>query len=169
MSPHLEMTEQTNAIDVCDMQSHVRIDASVVRDWVARVLAREGRVCGEVSIVIVDDAAIQRINAQFLGHDWPTDCVTFPMDGPEEEALSGEVVVSAEMAIRQAPLHGMSTEAELALYVIHGLLHLCGCDDVTEADRDEMRRREAIHLAAFGLGFVDRASSLADGGMPCPA
>ena len=81
----------------------------------------------------------------------PTDVITFPLSEPGDPGLSGELVVSAEMAVATAgesradPLH------ELALYVVHGLLHLCGLDDLTPEAANAMRAGEGEALASLGL------------------
>ncbi len=99
----------------------------------------------------MDDATIQVVNRRHLDHDWPTDVITFPLSEPDEPALAAEIVVSAEMASVTARETGVDPWHELALYVVHGLLHLCGHDDRTVDDRVEMRRRESEILAQAGL------------------
>ena len=77
--------------------------------------------------------------------------VSFVLSEPGEPALCGELVVSAERAAAIARRAGVDPQAELALYVVHGLLHLCGYDDQAPADADAMRRREGEILAREGL------------------
>ena len=110
-----------------------------------------GSTRASISIALVDDATIQRVNRRHLGHDWPTDVISFPLSEPGRPDLAGELVVSAEMAAATARRGGVDPWAELALYVVHGLLHLCGYDDRAAADVDAMRRRESEILAREGL------------------
>jgi probable rRNA maturation factor len=77
--------------------------------------------------------------------------ISFVLADPTEAALAGELVVSAEMAAETARAGGFDARAELALYLVHGLLHLCGYDDQTPAEAATMRRREAEVLAKEGL------------------
>lgn len=91
----------------------------------------------ELSIAIVDDAAIAAINQQFLNHTGPTDVISFDLD----DGL-GEIVVSAERACIVAKQLRRTPAAELALYLVHGLLHLAGLDDRTPAQRRAMRAAE---------------------------
>lgn len=63
------------------------------------------------------------------------------------KTIDGEVVISTETAVRNSATHGTSVDHELALYVVHGLLHLCGYDDLTPVEKRLMRRREAESLA----------------------
>jgi probable rRNA maturation factor len=65
--------------------------------------------------------------------------------------LVGELVIGVEVALEQARVGGHEVDAELALYVIHGLLHLVGYDDKDAHDRKQMRVRERYHLNGLGL------------------
>jgi hypothetical protein len=76
--------------------------------------------------------------------------ISFPLSSPDDPILAGELVVSAELAVLMAAEDGVEPRDELALYIVHGLLHLCGYDDSNESDAAEMRRREAEILAESG-------------------
>ncbi len=90
----------------------------------------------EVEITYVSDAEIARIHGEFLDDPTPTDVITFH---------HGEILISAETAARQALEHGQTLEHELALYLVHGLLHLAGWHDEEEAEAAEMARvQEAV-------------------------
>ena len=64
--------------------------------------------------------------------------------------IAGELVISVETGLREAATHGWSLEAELLLYAIHGFLHLCGYDDLSDEDRPAMRQRERELMADVG-------------------
>ncbi|MEO6808634.1 MAG: rRNA maturation RNase YbeY [Isosphaeraceae bacterium] len=137
-------------IEFSDHQNHLRVDHEALGDLACRVLAREGVLKASVSIALVDDATIHDLNRLHLGHDWPTDVITFPLSDPGDPLLAGELIVSTEMAATTARGADLDPLAELALYVVHGVLHLCGLDDQNALDKAAMRLREAEHLAAFG-------------------
>jgi probable rRNA maturation factor len=137
-------------IEFSDHQTHLRVDHQALGDLARRVLAREGVLKATVSIALVDDPTIHHLNRLHLGHDWPTDVITFPLSEAGDSVLAGELIVSTEMAATTAREAGLEPLAELALYVVHGVLHLCGLDDQNAQDRAAMRLREAEHLAAFG-------------------
>ena len=137
-------------------------------DWLARivetVLRGEGVTSAELSIALVNDAAIHVVNRQFLAHDEATDVISFLLNeadvddagksaqrSPQPRHIDGEVVVSGETAQRCAVEAGCRASDELALYLVHGLLHLCGYDDHSTADRRVMRGRERSHLQKLGL------------------
>jgi probable rRNA maturation factor len=138
-------------VEVSDTQGHLRVDRSSLIELVHGALAAQHVTCASISIAVVDDAGIHALNRDYLGHDWPTDVISFPLSALDEPVLTGEVVVSAEMACAQARAIGVEPYEELALYIVHGLLHLCGFDDHDGADAQRMRQREGELLALAGL------------------
>ncbi len=142
--------EDAIAVEISDTQGRLQVAPEELTEVVRTVLDAEGRPRASISIALVDQASIHAINREHLGHDWPTDVISFPLSGPDDEELAGELIVSAEMAAETAAEIGVDPRDELALYVVHGLLHLCGYDDLSEADAAEMRRREGELLAACG-------------------
>lgn len=90
----------------------------------------------EIEVSIVSDEEIARVHGDFLDDPTPTDVITFH---------HGEILISADTALRQGAEHGQSLDHEVALYLVHGLMHLAGWDDHEEAEAREMtRRQEAI-------------------------
>lgn len=117
---------------------------------VEAILAAHGVARGTVSLALVDDATIHEVNREFLSHDEPTDVISFVLEsGPGW--LDGEIVASVDTAARHAAEVGWTTADELLLYVIHGLLHLVGHDDLSDEARPRMRAAERAWLAHFGL------------------
>lgn len=114
--------------------------------WIANRFALE---CLSVSISIVDDPTIHRLNLQHLQHDWPTDVISFAFDsGPK---TSGEIIASWDTAQRLSQIAGWRDSDELLLYVLHGLLHIVGLDDVAPEDKFRMRQLESEFLMAAGV------------------
>lgn len=138
-------------ISIASPQESVPIDRGRMREAVRAVLVGEGVADAEISLAFVDDATIHRLNMRYLQHDEPTDVLSFPLSEPNAIRLSGELVIGAEVAQAQATARGHDVQAELALYVIHGLLHLCGHDDHEEAEAAAMRERERHYLGQLGL------------------
>ena len=130
------------------------------------VMSKSEQARSEVSVAIVDDTTIEKLNREFLEHDFPTDVLSFNLDG-DIGTLVGEVVVSVDTAERVAPEHGWSTDEELLLYVAHGALHLIGYEDSTSEQKKEMRRLEREVLAELGVvvpEFSKEQAAVADGG-----
>jgi len=95
---------------------------------------------GDLSVAFVSDEAIARAHAQFMGDPTPTDVITF--QGDPEMDFCGEVMVSVDTAQRACSEQGVSLSYELTLYLVHGLLHLCGHDDHDPEDLAAMRDAE---------------------------
>ncbi len=115
-----------------------------------------------ISIAIVDDAQIRKINKQFLNRDSTTDCLSFDLSDDDTNApKSFELVVNAEMAVKEANSRDHSSEAELALYITHGLLHNLGFDDSSKDRLRKMRDTEDEILKQQGYGLVYNKSTRA--------
>jgi probable rRNA maturation factor len=145
-------------IKVASPQEVVPIDRGHLREIARAVLEGENVSAATVSLAFVDNPTIHRLNKQFLSHDEPTDVLTFPLSGPGAKTLEGEIVIGAEVARAQAAERGHDEQAELALYVIHGLLHLCGFDDTTKKSVQAMRERERHYLHQLGLPAISDPS-----------
>ena len=146
-------------IDLGDAGAPIRVDRSRVRRTVHTALRALGRPRHSVSLTLVGDRTIRRLNRQYRGTDRVTDVLAFPMeDHPRLPApLLGEVVVSVQAAHRQAREHGHAAAAEIDLLVIHGLLHLVGYDDQTPLEARLMHERE---MAILGRLYRRPAPSL---------
>lgn len=149
-------------ITVTNSQKLITIPAKQVRK-LAHFFLQQGpadrRISwSQVSVVLVDDAGSQAINAAHLGHDYPTDVISFryePVPGEVDDGACGEIIVNVAMAIRIGPRWG-GWPRELALYLAHGCDHLGGADDASRTQRLSMRRRERRWLALAreaGLGL----------------
>ena len=150
--PFSSTPERQNAIEIA-VVNHQRIlgvDAARLKKLVEFALRSESVERASLSLVFVDDATLHDINRRHLGHDWPTDVVTFDLADDPSEGVIGELVVSAEMAKITATAAGTDPLAELALYVVHGTLHLCGYDDQTEDQIRRIRARERELLELDG-------------------
>jgi probable rRNA maturation factor len=138
-------------ISIATPQEIVPVDRGRMREVVRAVLDGEGVTEYEISLAFVDNPTIHQLNKRYLNHDEPTDILSFPLSDAGAKKLAGELVVGAEVALAQATERGHDVQAELALYVVHGLLHLCGHDDHEDDDRRVMRERERHYLRLLGL------------------
>ena len=129
------------------------LSQDAVRAVVEAVCEGEGVRVANVGVVLGDHRLVHDLNREWLGHDYETDVVSFVLD---EDALGrgeidGEVYVDLDTAAERAPEFGATTEHEALRYVVHGVLHLAGHDDATDAERDAMRALEDRYLAAAGV------------------
>ncbi len=161
------------SIDVfaADEQQAHPVDVARWAELARQVLAARG-VKGEteVSLLFEDEPAIAALNEQYLGQAGPTDVLSFPIEDdpvssgrspdyggsgpgadPEEVALTllGDVVVCPAVAARNADEHQVSVEDEMALLVVHGLLHLLGMDHEKDAEAERMEALERQLLDRF--------------------
>lgn len=137
-------------VNIADRQTTLVIDRARIKDAVRLVLDDSEFKQASISVAIVDDPTIHELNRRFLNHDYPTDVLSFPLERGRGK-LEGEVVASADTALRSASDYGWRPEDELLLYIVHGALHLVGYDDHEPEDRAAMRAAEAEVLARFGL------------------
>jgi probable rRNA maturation factor len=107
-----------------------------------------------VHIAIVDDAGIIEVHHRFLQKDMTTDVISFDLSDEFEPGQTFQIVVNAEMADRQAAKRGHNPEAELALYITHGLLHNLGFDDLCPEDAKKMHETEDTLLQQLGFGII---------------
>ena len=128
-------------IEVSNRQRLLRVNAAKLRAVARRVFGAEGVEKASLGIALVDDHHIRHLHRQFLGLDSPTDVLTFPLHEPGEP-LSGEIVISVETAMREGPPHQHGPEEEVFLYLVHGILHLCGYEDHTAKGARLMRKRQ---------------------------
>ena len=138
-------------VKIANQQEIVPIDFARFREVAQTVLTGEGVHEAKATLAFVDNPTIHRLNKQFLDHDEPTDVLSFPMSSPSARVLEGEIVVGVEVASSQATERGHDVTTEMSLYVIHGLLHLCGHDDHEPADIRRMRDAERKYLNQLGL------------------
>lgn len=138
-----------------DLSIHTRVGARYVSFLKQHVRAANQWLPNplrELSIALVNDAAMSDLHLRFMNIPGPTDVLTFPLDD-----RSGEVVICLPEARRRAKEHGSAVQNELLLYAIHGMLHLCGLDDRTPTEFDRMHRSEDEILIRLGVGAVFHA------------
>lgn len=133
-----------------------------------RILTAVGEANAELSVELVGDARIRRLNRDYRRQDRATDVLAFPIreavlpqgKGPATNML-GDVVISLPTAVRQAREVGRSIDVELATLLIHGMLHLCGYDHERgprEAARMSRRERALLHLISPVPRLIGSAS-----------
>jgi probable rRNA maturation factor len=137
-------------IEIDDQQFALKVDQQRLAQVLNKIAADHGFSSGEVSVILVDDMAIHRVNRDHLQHDYPTDVISFVFEAAGSQ-LEGEILVSTDTAIREASEGGWEAGDETLLYCIHGMLHLVGMDDIEDVDRRAMRAQEARYLGECGL------------------
>ncbi len=139
---------------------HVAVDLEALCELCLTVLSAEGADKGRLDLHLVTAEVIADLNVEHLGGDGPTDVLSFPLDADDFDVPSasadlppmlGDVVLCPAVAIEQAANHAGSDEAELALLVIHGVLHILGHDHAEPEETIVMQNRERAHLEPLGF------------------
>ncbi len=125
--------------------------AEKVKKWVSQVVQLRGKRVGNISYLFCDDEHLLGVNQQFLNHDTYTDIITF--DYVVADLISGDIMISVDRVGENAEKFGVSFEQELHRVVIHGVLHLLGQGDKSDAEAVEMRRQEEEALALWNTMF----------------
>lgn len=149
-------TDQTPYhVEIRDTCEIIGLDRERVIEAVVATLRHCNISAAAVSVAVVDDAEISRLNEEFRDEAGATDVLAFDLrDDLASSSIEGEIVVSAETARRVAMTDGREPIGELMLYVVHGCLHLTGHDDLEPADRRRMHETENEILSALGYGAV---------------
>jgi len=135
--------------------AHQPIDTEQIKCAVTTTLRQHHCNAARISVVLMGDARITVLNRQYLGHDEPTDVLSFDLSESDDGApLEGEIVLSLETAAREAARRRHSTQAEALLYAVHGTLHLLGHDDQTVESAATMHAEEDRILTQLGVGPV---------------
>ncbi len=130
-------------IDICRRSRRPVPSDEAIRRVVGRVLAAEGVSNAHLSIQLVDDVFIKKLNRLFKGAARPTDVLSFDLSGRGPgDFVFADVVVSVQTAHRSAGRLRIRPKQEILRYVIHGLLHLLGYDDLSGRARQRMWRRQ---------------------------
>ena len=150
-----------------DVQVEEPFVSAVSPDWLRvaaqATLDRPGAPLSQgaaLALVITDDKALRALNRAYLGIDAPTDVLSFGgespdfVSAPDAEPYLGDVVISYQRAQAQAAAAGHPVDAELALLVIHGVLHLLGYDHIRPDDKAAMWEQQAHVLAELGLADI---------------
>lgn len=141
--PRLRYSDRAGWQDFPELQglSEQHLTDLVARAWEQR----QGPPGAVVEVVWMRAQEHDRLHDRFLADPTPTDVITFPYD---DDDLFGEIVVNLDMARAQAKTLGHAMSEEVALYVVHGALHLLGLEDATDEQKAEMRAAEASVLSS---------------------
>ena len=150
-----------------DEQDYVKMNVAKWSSLAESALHDEGvRGSAEVSLIFVDEEAIADLNERFMGKSGPTDVLSFPIDdepipapmgGSDHDGsgeldipqLVGDIVICPSVAANNAIDHGVSFEDEVALLVVHGVLHLLGWDHMVDDEAERMEAREQELLQRY--------------------
>ena len=146
----------TIKIRIVNIYRRLDFNAARLRKMLRALCERFAVRRADISIVIVNDTQIKKVNKEFLGRSYITDVISFDLSDENGDGRVFELVINAQEARRQAKSRGHSDEAELALYVVHGFLHDVGFDDAKQSEAARMHTMEDEILDEFGYGITYR-------------
>ena len=148
----------TIKIRIADTYRRLDFNAARLRKMLRALCERFAVRRADISIVIVNDTQIKKVNKEFLGRSYITDVISFDLSDEDGDGKVFELVINAQESRRQAKSRGHSAEAELALYIVHGFLHDVGFDDAKQRAAKRMHQAEDEILEEFGYGITYRSS-----------
>ena len=142
-------------IELINQQRIKRINLKQLRKYLEKVLYLLSTEGGNVSfqkasILFCDNNFIKKLNKRYFKKGCATDVISFPLKDDLDPDYLGEVVVSVEEAVKTAKKLRCKWQNELKLYLIHGILHLAGFDDTTQAKRKRMEKKQERILKIMG-------------------
>jgi probable rRNA maturation factor len=124
-----------------------------VKDWrkikelIKKVISKESKISGDLNFIITDDKILLELNIEFLKHNYYTDVISFKYNN--QNNLYGEVYISIDAVKRNAKNYKISYSMELLRVMIHGVLHLCGYNDINKIKKKKMRMQEDYWLRVY--------------------
>jgi probable rRNA maturation factor len=112
----------------------------ILKTWITKRILSQGKLQGNISIVIVSDNKLLKLNKEFLNRDYLTDIITF--DYSENQVISGDLFISIDRIKENADIFKSSPGDELKRVIIHGILHLLGYNDSGDNEKKIMRNEE---------------------------
>jgi probable rRNA maturation factor len=116
---------------------------------VERLILKEGKELGVINVICVSDEYLLDMNIKHLNHDYFTDIITF--DYTNDLIVSGDLYVSVDRVADNAMLNAVSVNNEFLRVCVHGVLHLCGFKDKSDAEIVVMREKEDFYLSYCGF------------------
>lgn len=142
---------QTPQIEIAVRVRILPLGRPKIRRIVRMVWNREQGGPAQISIAVIGDRRMAKLTEQYVGRAYRTDVLAFELSDRDDEPFVGEVIVNSQLARQRAAELKIAPAAELALYLIHGLLHLLGHDDGADDDARKMHRRTAAYLKEAGF------------------
>lgn len=160
------MTEPLLTVSVNAAAHPEKVPEQLLRDVLDFCYRSKRKKPASLDLLIAGDEEMAKLNRRHLGKNATTDVLAFEDGEIEDGAVRlGDVAIGVEVAEREAAKRGIALDHELAFYALHGLLHLLGMDDETDAERNRMHKAQAKAMRDFGLPVGERSLGIwkADG------
>ena len=117
------------------------------KNWLEQIILNESKKLGEINYILCDDAYLLKVNQDYLQHDYYTDIITF--DKVRGTTINADIFVSLQRVSDNATTFSRDYQEELRRVLAHGILHLIGYKDKSEAEEQLMRSKEDLYLALY--------------------
>ena len=144
-------------VHLTNRQRTFRIHPKFLISTAETILYHAGHTSGELSIVLLNDRAMRKLNAHYRGKDRPTDVLSFPQAvlSDVSEQLIGDVVISLQTATRQAEERNATLQGEVIRLLVHGILHLLGYDhDQSSQEARRMGAKERVIIRRLNAAGI---------------
>ena len=122
-------------------------DTNRLKRWIVSSVKAEGFLVDNISLFIITDNELSKINKEFLSHTTLTDIITFNYS--KEEALLCEIYISSERVLENAKIFSVTPEKEMLRVMIHGILHCCGYNDKSVGQKSTMTKQENFYISRY--------------------
>ena len=136
-----------------DRVSLVLKDRKRLKNFVAALIVKEKRHLITLNYIFCNDKTLLEINRKYLGHNFFTDVIAFDLSSSQNEILA-DIYISADRVRENAKSLNLPLKEELHRVMFHGLLHLCGYNDKTKAQKSLMRKKENFYVNLYFKGFT---------------
>jgi len=123
----------------------IRLDEKAISSWLSNSINSFNKKTGNLNVVFCDDEYLLAINNKYLNHDFYTDIITF--DYTNNPLISGDLYISIDRVKENAKLNNIDFLKEIYRVIIHGVLHLCGYNDKTNAEKRIIKEKENHFLS----------------------
>ena len=125
---------------------------TLLKKYIHAVFKKEGKKLESLNYIFCTDKVLLEINRKYLKHDFYTDIITFDLS--ETETIRAEIYISVDRVRENAMKLEVSFKSELHRVIFHGMLHLCGYNDKTQAEKKKIRSKEDHYLNKYNLELM---------------
>lgn len=126
-----------------------------IRNLMLKILKKEDKRLGHIDVILCSDMYLYEMNMKYLKHKFYTDVITFDYSDEhfddKRKKISGDIFISIDRIKENKTIFKVKIQEELTRVIIHGLLHLCGYNDKTKIQKNEMRRQESHYLGLIKM------------------
>ena len=123
----------------------LEVNSSELSTWIKNAVNSLGFLVGDLNVIFCSDEHLKEINIKYLNHDYYTDIITF--DYSEKNLIGGDLFISTDRIKENSSKNKVKFIVELYRVIIHGVLHLCGFNDKTSAEKKKIREKEDYLLS----------------------